>query len=130
MSLHFTSGVRRTWKFAGRNKMSLSIGALLLLSGTGAVVAQNPAKDPGVRAGSVDSGNELASIVGSPADEYFLDGKSRFQEVESVQNGNHNVLGPRFNSNSCSSCHAQPAVGGSSPSATAFPFVGPNPQQQ
>jgi CxxC motif-containing protein (DUF1111 family) len=24
-------------------------------------------------------------------------------------------LGPRFNSNSCSSCHAQPAVGGSSP---------------
>src|SRR5207302_2682611 len=26
-------------------------------------------------------------------------------------------LGPRFNSNSCSSCHAQPAVGGSSPAS-------------
>ena len=128
MSLHLSSGVQRTWKFACRNRMSLSIGALLLLSGTGAVVAQNPAKDPGVRAGSVDSGKELASVIGAAPDEYFLDGKSRFQEVESVQGGNHNGLGPRFNSNSCSSCHAQPAIGGSSPSTTAFPFIGPNPE--
>jgi hypothetical protein len=58
MSLHIGSRVQNSWKFACRNKMSLSIGALLLLSGTGAVVAQNPAKDPGVRAGSVDSGNQ------------------------------------------------------------------------
>jgi len=28
----------------------------------------------------------------------------------------------------CSSCHSQPSVGGTSPSATVFPFVGPNPE--
>lgn len=128
MSLYSGRSVQRSWRFVCRNKISLSIASLLVLSGTGAVVAQNPAKDPGVRAGSVDSGTELASVVGSPADEYFLDGKSRFQEVESVQGGNHNGLGPRFNSNSCSSCHAQPSIGGSSPSTTAFPFIGPNPE--
>ena len=128
MSLYSGRSVQRSWRFVCRNRIGLSIASLLVLSGTGAVVAQNPAKDPGVRAGSVDSGAELASVIGSPADEYFTDGKSRFQEVESVQGGNHNGLGPRFNSNSCSSCHAQPAVGGSSPSTTAFPFIGPNPE--
>src|SRR5580692_3280693 len=128
MSQYLGNRVQHSWRFICRNKVSLSIGALLLLSGTGAVVAQNPAKDPGVRAGSVDSGKELASVIGAAPDEYFLDGKSRFQEVESVQGGNHNGLGPRFNSNSCSSCHAQPAIGGSSPSTTAFPFIGPNPE--
>src|SRR5262249_10289187 len=43
-----------------------------------------------------------------------------FQEVEDVA---HSALGPRFNSNSCVSCHAQPAAGGSSPTSnpqTAF----------
>jgi CxxC motif-containing protein (DUF1111 family) len=39
-----------------------------------------------------------------------------------------NGLGPRFNSNSCGSCHAQPTTGGTSPSADEYPFVGPNPQ--
>lgn len=130
MSLYSGRSVQRSWRFVCCNRIGLSIASLLVLSGTGAVVAQNPAKDPGVRAGSVDSGAELASVIGSPADEYFTDGKSRFQEVESVQGGNHNGLGPRFNSNSCSSCHAQPAVGGSSPSTTAFPFIGPNPETQ
>ena len=37
-------------------------------------------------------------------------------------------MGPAFNSNQCASCHSQPAVGGSSPSRHAFPFIGPNPQ--
>jgi CxxC motif-containing protein (DUF1111 family) len=128
MSQYLSTRVQHPWRFVCRNKMSLSIGALLLLSGTGAVVAQNPAKDPGVRAGSVDSGKELASVIGAAPDEYFLDGQKRFQAVESVQGGLNNGLGPRFNSNSCSSCHAQPSVGGSSPSTTAFPFVGPNPE--
>jgi len=45
----------------------------------------------------------------------FNDGLARFQEVESVSNGANNGLGPRFNSNSCSSCHTQPAVGGTGP---------------
>jgi CxxC motif-containing protein (DUF1111 family) len=35
----------------------------------------------------------------------------KFQDVEGVADG----LGPRFNGNSCASCHAHPTVGGSSP---------------
>jgi CxxC motif-containing protein (DUF1111 family) len=46
------------------------------------------------------------------------------------QNGTNNGLGPRFNTNQCSSCHAQPNVGGSSPSTNAYPFLGPNPETQ
>jgi CxxC motif-containing protein (DUF1111 family) len=41
----------------------------------------------------------------------FKKGLADFQEVETVADG----LGPRFNSNSCVSCHIQPAPGGSSP---------------
>ncbi|HEX8782995.1 MAG TPA: di-heme oxidoredictase family protein, partial [Steroidobacteraceae bacterium] len=47
--------------------------------------------------------------------EYFKDGVTRFQVVEVVSGGTNNGLGPRFNSNQCSSCHQQPFVGGSSP---------------
>jgi CxxC motif-containing protein (DUF1111 family) len=42
---------------------------------------------------------------------FFLDGQSRFAEVDTVATG----LGPRFNLNSCAGCHAHPATGGSSP---------------
>jgi CxxC motif-containing protein (DUF1111 family) len=114
-----------------RNKFSIarSAGGLLAVSIFLATViaAQFVARDPGVRTGSVDSGQPLNSLAQTPgASNFFTDGLGRFQEIESVQNG----LGPRFNSNQCSSCHSQPAVGGSSPSATVFPFVGPNPETQ
>jgi CxxC motif-containing protein (DUF1111 family) len=46
---------------------------------------------------------------------YFTDGQNRFLEVEVVQGGANNGLGPRFNSNQCASCHIQPSLGGSSP---------------
>ncbi len=72
--------------------------------------------DPGVRAGAAGAG---APLTGLTADEtaFFQDGLSRFAAVESVTGGKNNGLGPRFNSNSCLSCHAQPSVGGSSPAA-------------
>jgi CxxC motif-containing protein (DUF1111 family) len=124
MSSQFETGL----KFVCRKKKSFSIGALLALSCGSVMVAQFVVKDPGVRASSVDSGQPLTSVPATGALDYFQDGQSRFQEVESVTGGAHNGLGPRFNSNSCSSCHAQPAVGGSSPSATVYPFVGPNPE--
>ena len=42
-----------------------------------------------------------------------------FAEVESVSGGiageNGSGLGPTFNAKSCAACHAQPAVGGTSP---------------
>jgi CxxC motif-containing protein (DUF1111 family) len=118
-----------TWKFLSGNKISLWIGALLVFSCSGVMVAQFVVKDPGVRTGSVDSGLPLASVASTPSlPEYFTDGQDRFEEVDEVSGAEHNGLGPRFNSNSCSSCHAQPAVGGTSPSATVFPFIGPNPE--
>ena len=81
------------------------------------------AKDPGVRAGSVNAGQALSTL--SPGQsQYFTDGLVRFNEVDQVENG----LGPTFNSNSCASCHGQPAAGGSSPRADQYPNIGANPQ--
>jgi len=77
------------------------------------------AQDPGVRTGAAGAGTPLATLS---ADQlaYFQDGLSRFVEVDSV-GGNApgepgTGLGPTFNSNSCGSCHSQPATGGTSPS--------------
>jgi len=70
--------------------------------------------DPGVRGGAAGAGNPFKNLT---ADEntFFQDGFKRFIEVEVVQGGSNNGLGPRFNSNQCLSCHAQPAPGGTSP---------------
>jgi CxxC motif-containing protein (DUF1111 family) len=81
--------------------------------------------DPGVRPGPINgqaaatqaSPLPLASVAAeSPSGslEFFQDGLARFQAVESVSGSpsGNNGLGPRFNFNQCSGCHAQPAVGG------------------
>ena len=57
---------------------------------------------------------------------FFQGGLKRFQDVEALSNNptGSNGLGPRFNSNSCGSCHAQPAVGGSGAAVNPqFQFV-------
>jgi len=102
---------------------------LLILSLAGIAVAQFEARDPGARGAPVDSGQPLASVATTPgASAFFLNGLTRFQAIETVRNSANSGLGPRFNSNQCSSCHAQPAVGGTSPSTSAYPFLGQNPQ--
>jgi CxxC motif-containing protein (DUF1111 family) len=70
-------------------------------------------RDPGPRGGAPGAGGAVSGL--SPAlMAVFTTGQTNFEEVENVpQNG----LGPRFNSNSCSSCHFQPAVGGSAPAS-------------
>ncbi len=89
------------------------------------------AADPGVRGGTIDAGSPLPGLsAGQSAN--FAAGLASFVTVRSI-NGNlpgqpQEGLGPRFNSNSCGSCHSQPATGGTSPSASQFPLVGPNPQ--
>jgi len=110
----------------------------LLLFGIGALCTSiqapaqlPPAHDPGPRAGGVGAGRPLPTLS---ADElrYFQDGLVRFDNVDSVRGdipGEPGIgLGPTFNSNSCGNCHAQPAPGGSSPSANFYPRIGPNPQ--
>jgi len=82
--------------------------------------AQNPVgvKDPGVRGGAPGAGGALQGLN---ADElaFFAAAGEVFAEVDSVSGtvpGEDGAgLGPRFNLNSCAGCHAQPAVGGSSP---------------
>jgi CxxC motif-containing protein (DUF1111 family) len=90
----------------------VSILTLALLFLAGMAFAQT---DPGVQSGSRGTGAALSSVLSnSPSGilAFFTDGQARFQEVETVSNSANVGLGPRFNSNSCSSCHAQPAVGG------------------
>jgi CxxC motif-containing protein (DUF1111 family) len=90
---------------------SIALTSALFLAGM--AFAQT---DPGVQGGNRGTGAALSSVASSAGlTAFFNDGKSRFQDVEQVSNdpNGHNGLGPRFNSNSCSSCHLQPAVGGS-----------------
>src|SRR5436309_7654511 len=80
------------------------------------------AVDPGVRGGAAGAGGHLHGLTAS--EEMFFDaGSDEFQEADGLAEG----LGPRFNLDSCSGCHSQPAVGGTSPAtnpqvavATAF----------
>jgi len=85
-----------------------------LLTVTFTLQSQNRATDPGPRTGGPGAGGPIAGLTSSQS-AFFADGQTRFQDIESVQNGTNNGLGPTFNSNQCSNCHAQPAVGGTSP---------------
>jgi CxxC motif-containing protein (DUF1111 family) len=91
---------------------SVSAQAITTSSRGGSQVA-----DPGVRGGSPGAGGPLSGLSQNELN-FFNAAKNVFSEVESVSSG----LGPRFNLDSCSGCHAQPSVGGSSPAT--------NPQVQ
>ena len=78
--------------------------------------------DPGVRGGGAAAGAPLASVAANnPTNilNFFNTGKDDFLELDSVSGtipGEDGAgLGPRYNSRSCAACHAQPAVGGTSP---------------
>jgi CxxC motif-containing protein (DUF1111 family) len=110
-------------------KSVVSIAFLLAVSFATVTLGQFSPHDPGVRGGTVDSGQPLDLSKTAGASSFFTDGLGRFTAVEVVSGQPNNIgLGPRFNTNQCSSCHAQPAVGGTSPSTTAFPNLGSNPE--
>jgi CxxC motif-containing protein (DUF1111 family) len=76
--------------------------------------------DPGPRGGSPAAGGPLNSVAADPTVlSFFNDAQTRFSQIDSVAGqiqGESGVgLGPRYNSRSCARCHAQPTVGGSSP---------------
>ena len=73
--------------------------------------------DPGVRGGAPGAGGPLPGLSQNELN-FFNAAKDVFSETETVSQG----LGPRYNLDSCSGCHAQPAIGGSSPTT--------NPQVQ
>ena len=80
------------------------------------VMAGNDPTDPGPRAGNAGAGGPIAGLTVKEA-KFFDVGAGEFEEVQSVKGGGgtEEGLGPRFNSNSCVSCHAHPAAGGTSP---------------
>jgi CxxC motif-containing protein (DUF1111 family) len=86
------------------------------LSNAPGTAAQAP--DPGVRGGQPGAGGPLQNLT-ADYQQFFSAALNRFQEVDSVSGTiageNGKGLGPRFNMNSCSGCHAFPAPGGSSP---------------
>lgn len=102
--------------------MTLSLVFAPLVFGQTVGAPQSPATDPGVRGGAAGAGQPLTTVAANnPLHilEFFNGGKGDFQEIDSVSGtvaGEDGVgLGPRYNSRSCVACHAQPAVGGSSP---------------
>jgi CxxC motif-containing protein (DUF1111 family) len=87
--------------------------------------------DPGVRSTTgVNAGQPFASVSANANDlAFFQTGLAQFNEHQTVT-GDNPGLGPRFNTDGCGTCHSQPAPGGSSPSASVYPNVGPNPESQ
>jgi CxxC motif-containing protein (DUF1111 family) len=87
--------------------------------------------DPGPRDGPPAAGGFYTTL--NPAEQAgFESALEIFKEVASVSGtipGEPGMgLGPTFNGNSCSLCHAQPAIGGSSPGLKSPQNPVPNPQ--
>jgi CxxC motif-containing protein (DUF1111 family) len=106
----------------GTGVLLLAVASAPVLVGAQSAPAFGPdpgVHDPGPRGGPSGAG---AVIGGATADEtaVFTAAKNTFKELDSVSGAvvdgsNGAGLGPRFNNDSCSGCHAQPDVGGSSP---------------
>ena len=87
----------------------------------GAIVGLSPCAaqtDPGPRGGAAGAGRFFPTL-GVSEQAAFAAGRDAFSEIYSVSGtvaGEAGKgLGPSFNGNSCAQCHAEPAVGGSSP---------------
>jgi len=96
----------------GRVRLQYKICASLLAV-SGIILAQS---DPGPRGGLPGAGDAIRGLTpGESA--AFIAGRAIFQEVDSVSGSlsDGSGLGPRFNMDSCSGCHAFPDIGGASP---------------
>jgi CxxC motif-containing protein (DUF1111 family) len=87
------------------------------------------ARDPGPRGGAAAAGNFFPTLNANEQ-QFFTQALARFKVVDSVSGAIEagSGLGPTFNGNSCAMCHAQPAVGGTSPGLTSPQLPMPNPQ--
>src|SRR5579875_348186 len=106
-----------------RRTLRLSIPCALL------AIAAYAQTDPGPRPGPPAAGRPLPGLTPTE-NASFQEGATRFHEVDSVTGTEPGAtgkgLGPRFNANSCASCHAQPTAGGSSPSLSSPQAPQPN----
>src|ERR1700739_3821060 len=102
---------------ATRSKRVVPLLVVMVLGIATMLQAQSTPTDPGVRGGPADAGGALAGLTRAEL-AFFNAGLGAFNEVDSVSGTIPNTgagLGPRFNLDSCAGCHAQPAVGGTSP---------------
>ena len=105
----------------------MMLGAFAFVFVTVLTAANNNPTDPGPRVGNAGAGGAMANLTVKEA-KFFDAGLDEFEEVQSVTGSvadTEEGLGPRFNSNSCVSCHAHPAVGGTSPPINPQMTVGP-----
>jgi CxxC motif-containing protein (DUF1111 family) len=115
---------------------SVGMGLVCLCGSALADDNNQQVQDPGVRGGPAGAGGPLPGLSTTPAGfseaDFFNGARQVFQEIDSVSGtigGEPGVgLGPRFNLNQCSGCHAQPAVGGTSPGITPNTPFAVNPQ--
>ena len=88
-------------------------------------------KDPGPRGGAAGAGGYYPTLTANEQ-AFFNTAASVFAEVDSVlgqiAGESGTGLGPIFNANSCATCHAEPAMGGSSPGMNSPQHPAPNPQ--
>ncbi len=113
-------------------KRLLKVQALMLM----VLVTLSAQNDPGPRPGPAGAGGPLPGLSANEST-FFTAGQADFAQAQSVQgpllnqpatNNTGAGLGPRFNSDRCGSCHAQPATGGTSPSLSSPQHTGDNPQ--
>jgi CxxC motif-containing protein (DUF1111 family) len=95
--------------------MASAIAGIFLLQAEPAftqvtTLAASGARDPGVRFGPANAGDPIPGLTANER-AFFDSGLEDFSSTEVVADG----LGPRMNLDSCSGCHSQPAVGGTSP---------------
>ncbi len=101
---------------------------LCVVLGAGILQAQT---DPGPRGGPAGAGGAFPTLNANEL-AFFNQALATFNEVDSVSGnipGEGSAgLGPTFNGNSCAQCHAEPAVGGTSPGLNSRINARPNPQ--
>lgn len=104
----------------------LEVYLAALLPGAAIAFAQ---VDPGPRPGTAGAGSYYPTLNGSEQG-LFNSALGVFNEVTAVSGSSEQSggLGPTFNGNSCAMCHAQPAVGGTSPGLKSPQNPVPNPQ--
>jgi CxxC motif-containing protein (DUF1111 family) len=117
-------------KGTSRGSLWILLWAFAFVFAAVLMAAENNPTDPGPRAGNAGAGGRIANLTVKEA-KFFDTGLVEFEEVQSVTGSGEDTeegLGPRFNSNSCVSCHAHPAAGGTSPPSNPQVTVGP-PQE-
>ena len=104
------------WKKAAT--LTTVLAAITIASSQGAPHDPGPRRGP-AGAGTTDGTQGYYPSLNAAEQALFLNGFTQFVEVEGVPQSpvgtlGNGGLGPGFNSNSCGSCHSQPAILGSS----------------